>query len=73
MVVFQYVLSMFLVAGAVTMTTQMRFMQDQDLGYNKEQMLVVRATAIGDSTYGNHVSQFVNTVKLLPQVNGRPA
>jgi putative ABC transport system permease protein len=68
MVVFQYVLSMFLVAGTVTMTTQMRFMQDQDLGYDKEQMLIVRATAIGDSTYGAHVSQFVNAVKQLPQV-----
>ena len=68
MVVFQYVLSMLLVAGTVTMTTQMRFMQDQDLGYDKEQMLIVRATAIGDSTYGTHVSQFVNTVKQLPQV-----
>lgn len=68
MVVFQYVLSMFLVAGTVTMTTQMNFMQNQDLGYDKDQMLVVRATAIGDSTYGSHVSQFVNTVKQLPQV-----
>jgi len=50
------------------LTTQMNFMQNQDLGYDKDQMLVVRATAIGDSTYGSHVSQFVNTVKQLPQV-----
>ena len=68
MVVFQYVLSMFLVAGTITMSTQMRFMQRQDLGYDKDQMLVVRATAIGDSTYGVQLSQFVNTVKQLPQV-----
>jgi putative ABC transport system permease protein len=68
MVVFQYVLSMLLVAGTVTMTTQMNFMQNQDLGYDKDEMLVVRATAIGDSTYGSHVSQFVNTVKQLTQV-----
>lgn len=68
MVVFQYVLSILLVAGTVTMTTQMRFMQTRDLGYDKEQMLVVRASAIGDSTYSTHVNQFVNTVKQLPQV-----
>ncbi len=68
MVVFQYVLSMFLVAGTVTMTTQMNFMQKQDLGYDKEHMLIVRASPIGDSTYGRHVSQFVNSLKQLPQV-----
>ncbi|MGC3944792.1 MAG: ABC transporter permease [Chryseolinea sp.] len=68
MVVFQYVLSMFLVAGTVTMTTQMNFMQKQDLGYNKEQMLVVRASPIGDSTYRTRVNQFLNSVRQLPQV-----
>jgi len=68
MVVFQYVLSMFLVAGTVTMSTQMNFMQKQDLGYDKEHMLVVRASPIGDSTYRMRVNQFVNSVKQLPQV-----
>ena len=68
MVVFQYVLSMFLVAGTVTMTTQMNFMQKQDLGYDKEQMLVVRASPFGDSTYRTRVNQFKNAVRQLPQV-----
>lgn len=68
MVVFQYVLSMFLVAGTVTMTTQMNFMQKQDLGYDKEHMLVVRASPIGDSTYGTRVNQFMNSVRQMPQV-----
>lgn len=68
MVVFQYVLSIFLIAGTVTMTMQMNFMQNQDLGYDKEQMLVVRATSIGDSTYGRRVNQFINSVRQLPQV-----
>ncbi|SHG48517.1 putative ABC transport system permease protein [Chryseolinea serpens] len=68
MVVFQYVLSMILVAGTLTMSTQMQFMQRQDLGYDKDQMLVVRATAIGDSTYHMHVTQFENSVKQLSQV-----
>jgi putative ABC transport system permease protein len=68
MVVFQYVLSMFLVAGTVTMSTQMNFMQKQDLGYDKEQMLVVRASPIGDSTYGTRVNQFMNSVRQMPQV-----
>ena len=68
MVVFQYVLSMFLVAGTVTMTTQMNFMQKQDLGYDKEQMLVVRASPFGDSTYLTHVHHFLNSVRQLPQV-----
>ena len=68
MVVFQYVLSMFLVAGTVTMTTQMNFMQKQDLGYDKEQMLIVRASPIGDSTYGTRVNQFMNSVRQMPQI-----
>ncbi|MEJ1237431.1 ABC transporter permease [Chryseolinea sp. T2] len=68
MVVFQYVLSMFLVAGTVTMTTQMNFMQNQDLGYDKEQMLIVRASPFGDSTYRTRVNEFLNSVRQLPQV-----
>jgi len=68
MVVFQYVLSIFLIAGTVTMTMQMNFIQKQDLGYSKEQMLVVRASPIGDSTYWMRVNQFINSVRQLPQV-----
>lgn len=68
MVAFQYVLSIFLIAGTVTMAMQMNFMQKQDLGYHKEQMLIVRASPIGDSTYGTRVDQFINSVRQLPLV-----
>ena len=40
LVSFQYVLSIFLIAGAITIYQQMKFMQETDLGYNKEQMLM---------------------------------
>jgi putative ABC transport system permease protein len=43
-------------------------MQDQDLGYNKEQVLVVRAAAIFDSTYMDHIRYFKNELMRLPAV-----
>jgi putative ABC transport system permease protein len=35
LVVFQYVLSIFLIAGTITISRQLTFMQDQDLGYSR--------------------------------------
>jgi putative ABC transport system permease protein len=43
-------LSIILIAATIIITGQLSFMNRQDLGYKKEQMLIVRAPAVGDST-----------------------
>lgn len=65
---FQYVLSVFLIAGTITIYRQLTFMQEQDLGYNKEQVLVVKGPAIADSTYSNRIASFRNEVLQMPGI-----
>lgn len=68
LVVFQYVLSIFLIAGTITIYRQLTYMQETDLGYNKQQVLVMRAAAIYDSTYSNQIRYFKNELLQLPAV-----
>ncbi len=58
LVVVQFVLSLLLIAGSITVYSQLSFMQHQSLGYNKDQMLVVKAPAITDSTFGQRIKVF---------------
>ena len=46
LVTFQYVLSILLVGGSITIYKQLSFMRNQDLGYSKDQILVVRGPAV---------------------------
>ncbi|MBA4053800.1 MAG: ABC transporter permease, partial [Marivirga sp.] len=73
LVSFQYALSIFLIAGTITMYRQMRFMQKQDLGYTKDQVLVLKGPAVFDSTIMNHVAFFKNELKELPVVKNASA
>jgi putative ABC transport system permease protein len=68
LVVFQYVLSIFLIAGTITIFRQLNFMQKANLGYNKEQVLVLRSAAIYDSTYSSQIAYFKNELLQLPAV-----
>ena len=65
---FQYVLSVFLIAGTITISRQLTYMQEQDLGYNKEQVLVVRGPSITDSTYSNRIDYFRNELLQIPGI-----
>ena len=58
LVVVQFVLSLLLIAGSITVYSQLSFMQHQSLGYNKDQMLVLKAPAITDSTFGQKIKVF---------------
>jgi len=69
LVVFQYVLSIFLIAGTITISRQLNFMQKADLGYDKEQVLVLRSAAINDdSTYSSQIAYFKNKILQLQAV-----
>jgi putative ABC transport system permease protein len=41
LVVFQFVISIFLIVGAITVNRQLSFMQNKKLGYEKEQVIIV--------------------------------
>jgi putative ABC transport system permease protein len=68
LVVFQYVLSIVLIAGTITISRQLGFMQEHDLGFEKDQLLVVRSAAIFDSTYSRQIQYFENELLQLPGV-----
>lgn len=69
LVSFQYAMSIFLIAGTIAMYRQLSFMQNQDLGYSKDQILIVKTPAVFDSTIQHHVSWFKNAVSQIREVN----
>jgi putative ABC transport system permease protein len=69
LVSFQYILSILLIAGTVTIYQQLSFMQNQDLGYNKDQMLVLKSPAVYDSTLLSRIQFFKDQLAKLPAIN----
>jgi putative ABC transport system permease protein len=68
LVTFQYSLSVFLLAGTFTLYRQLSFMQNQDLGYAKDQVLVLQAPATYDSTLSGRIAYFGQQLRQLPAV-----
>jgi putative ABC transport system permease protein len=58
LVVVQFVLSLLLIAGSITVYSQLSYMQRESLGYDKDQILVVKAPAFTDSTFGQKIRVF---------------
>jgi len=64
LVVFQFAVSILLIVGTMIMYRQIRFMLNKDVGFNKEQLIVIeRAGALG-----NRVKAFKEAVKRIPGV-----
>jgi putative ABC transport system permease protein len=57
LVVFQFSLSVALIAGSMVVFSQLHHLRSRDLGFNKEQMLVI------DFDWDSKVQQDINTVK----------
>jgi putative ABC transport system permease protein len=71
LVSFQFVLSILLIAGTITVYSQLFYMQHQELGYNKDQMLVVNAPEIYDSAaYADKMVAFKTELLHNPAVTG---
>ncbi|HTE33743.1 MAG TPA: ABC transporter permease, partial [Chryseolinea sp.] len=68
LVSFQFAMSIFLIAGTITMYRQMSYMQKEDLGYSKDQVLVLKTPAVFDSTIQEHIEGFKNKLAQLPAV-----
>ena len=50
LVSFQFILSIVLIAGTLLITNQLSFMANKELGYEKDQVLVIKSPLITDST-----------------------
>jgi putative ABC transport system permease protein len=64
LVVFQFAVSILLIIGTMIMYRQIKYMLNKDLGFNKEQLIVInRAEALGKK-----MKSFKETVKNIPGV-----
>ncbi len=68
LVVFQFVVALGLIAGTITMSEQLSFMKNQDLGFNIEQTLVVQAPRVRDDAYGEKFKLFKETILANPNI-----
>ena len=58
LVVFQFTVSVILIAGTIIVLQQLTFMRNQDLGININQTLVIKGPGITDSTYSDKLESF---------------
>lgn len=64
LVILQFAISIILIVGTMVMFRQLQFMQNKELGFNKENVMVIsRADAIGD-----HILSFKDELKKIPGV-----
>jgi putative ABC transport system permease protein len=64
LVILQFAISIILIIGTMIMFRQLQFMQNKELGFNKENLMVInRADAIGD-----HIKSFKDDLLKIPGV-----
>jgi putative ABC transport system permease protein len=72
MVTAQFAISMLLIIGSFVVYRQLRFMTGQSMGYNMEQMLILRKPVLSNpgTAFMSHADGFINTVQQLAHVKG---
>ncbi len=70
LVALQFILSILLIAGSMMVYKQLAYMRNQQLGYDKDQIAVIKAPAFTDSTFGSKVIAFKNELLKNSFVNG---
>ena len=70
LVAFQLFLSILLIAGTITVYKQLSFMRNQELGYNKDQVVVVKAPAVYDSTIAPRIHTLKEQLSKYPAITG---
>ena len=68
LVSFQFVLSILLIAGTIMVYKQLSYMRNQSLGYNKDQIVVVKAPAVIDSTFTSRFNTFQTELLKNPSI-----
>jgi len=64
LVVFQFAISILLIVGSMIMFRQIKYMLNKDVGFNKEQLVVLE----GVDALGTKIKSFKETVKTIPGV-----
>jgi len=70
LVSFQFVLSIILISATLIVFKQFNYMRNGNLGYKKDQVLIVKSPAIADSTINNKYNFFKSELKQTPSVLG---
>ena len=68
MVVFQFVVGILMISGTIVVFQQLSFMRNQDLGFNMDQLLIVKAPSIVDSTFWDKTRLFREQLLQSPEV-----
>lgn len=68
MISFQYILSVLLIAGTITIYLQVSYMRSMDTGFTKEQVVIVEAPAVFDSIAGRKIDYFKTEALKLPGI-----
>jgi len=71
LVVFQFTASLFLLIGTLTVSRQVNYMQDQELGINIDQTLVVKEPIVtgADSLFAGKTTAFTNELLKIPAIS----
>jgi len=69
LVIFQFIASLVLMIGTMTVFEQLRFMQSQDLGVDINQTLVLTGPNITDSLYDDKNNTFKQTLSRYPRIS----
>ena len=64
----QFFISLALIAGTMIVYRQVLFMRNQTLGFNKDQIIVIKSPAVIDSTIFTNLNVFRNELKRNPQI-----
>jgi putative ABC transport system permease protein len=65
----QFAIAMILIALTLATIVQVRFMQQQSLGFNPQQVMVIKAPKAHDYGYGSNFSGFQNKISQLAHVS----
>jgi putative ABC transport system permease protein len=68
LVIFQFTTSLLLIAGTLTVYTQISYMKNSDLGVDIENVLVLRGPSVNDSSYSETYSAFMSELERNPDI-----
>jgi putative ABC transport system permease protein len=68
LVIFQFTTSLLLIAGTLTVYTQITFMKNSDLGVDIENVMVLKGPSVNDSTYSETFSAFKSELMRSPDI-----
>ncbi len=68
LVVFQFAIALVLLTGALTVYRQLLHMKTSDLGFDREQILVVKSPRVRDETFVNKFSAFKEVMLARPEI-----